>query len=275
MSGATGNRLSNGTITVHDIMTDALIATLSSDNFGEASMFLPAGRYFLRQSVMPQGYLINFDRVPFTINAGDITDMTLVVRAEPVPVPPPAPAATQTSAAPPVAPEIIEVILEDEPSSQGRIEIFTHAAGSGNSLSGGIYAVYRASDSRRVAELTTNTGGMVYLNVEAGLYFIRELRPTFGFSLETERIFLEVGVNEIVTVEITKQRDANIPYLPPDDDGGGFIYITQTGQALPMLQYIGGGLLIAVAVISAGLILRELLSYKKLKRRVKNGKISC
>jgi len=262
MSGANGERLPHGIITVHDIMTDAHIATLSSNYFGEASILLPAGRYFLRQAAMPQGYLPNFDRIPFTVNAGDISDMSLVVRAKPVPVPPPAPATTQTNEPTP-PPAVIEIIPDDEPDMQSRIEIVTRAAGSGNPLSGGLFAVYRAHDSRRMAELTTGTDGMVDLEVEAGLYFIRELRPTFGFLLETERIFLEVGEGETVIVELTKLRDSSIPYLPPDENGSGFIYITQTGQFMSALHYGGGGLMLVIALASVGLILYEVLFNKK------------
>jgi len=105
MSSATGGRLTNGTITIHDVMTDALVVTLSSDFFGEASVFLPAGRYFMRQSSMPQGYLTNLDRIPFTINAGDITDMAIAVRAEPTP---PTPAPTPT---PPLHTQLADAIL--------------------------------------------------------------------------------------------------------------------------------------------------------------------
>jgi hypothetical protein len=161
---------------------------------------------------------------------------------------------------------VVETTADASLRSQGRIEIITRAAGSGNPLSGGLFAVYRARDSRRVGELTTGVGGRVYMTAEPGMYFIRELRPTFGFLLETERIFLEVGTGETVVMELTKVRDLSIAYLPPDADGGGFIYITQTGQALPMLNYVGGGLLIAVAVTCGWFLLCEVVVRKKEKR---------
>jgi hypothetical protein len=103
---------------------------------------------------------------------------------------------------------------------------------------------------------------------EPGFYFIRELRPTFGYLLETERIFLEVGRDETVTMELTKNRDFNIVDLPPDSEGNSFIYIVQTGQSMSMFHYGGGGLLLAVAVIFGGLALWELF---KPKRRALSG----
>lgn len=250
MSGATGNRLSNGTITVHDIMTDALVITLKSDFFGEASVFLPPGRYFMRQSTMPQGYITNLDRIPVTINAGDITDMSLAVRAEPTPTPAPIPTPPPATVAPsPPLPVEIEAI----PDTQSKIKISTRAAGSGNPLSGGVFSVHRAYDNRRVAELTTAVDGLAYMEVEPGLYFIRELRPTFGFLIETQRIFLEVGENETVKMELTKERDMNIAELPMDEEGGGIIYIPQTGQILSF-HYTSGLILMGISLLCAFLL---------------------
>ena len=225
----------------------------------------------MRQASMPQGYLSNFDRIPFTVKAGDITDMALAVRAEPTPPPTPTPAPTQaqtqptTTAAPPAA------TPDNALRNQGRIEIVTRAAGSGNLLSGGIFTVYRVLDNRRVGELTTGAGGRTDLTVEPGVYYIRELRPTFGFLLETERIFLEVGAGETVKMELTKVRDLTITNLPHDIDGG-FIYITQTGQDMSMFHYVGGSVMLVVAAVCGGLALWVFISKKpKRKNSLKNA----
>ena len=260
MSSATGERLSNATITIHDVMTDALITTLTTDFFGEASVFLPVGRYFMRQSTMPQGYLANLDRIPFTINAGDITDMALAIRAVPAPIPEPTPSPSAAQGVQGGQPSqtTLSVNIETTPNNgantQGRIEIITRAAGSGNPLSGGVFAIYRAYDNRRVGELTTGANGRAYFMVESGMYFIRQLRPTFGFLLEHQRIFLEVGDGETVTMELTKERDYSIAYLPTDTDGGGIIYIPPTGQDMSVFHYVGGGALLLVA-LATGFVL--------------------
>jgi len=265
MSSATGERLQNGTITIHDIMTDALIVTLSSDFFGEASVFLPTGRYFMRQGAMPHGYLTNLDRIPFTINAGDVTDMAIAVRAEPVltpsptPIPTPTPPVSQAAPFSPQSSATIETIPDTDINAQSRIEITTRAAGSGNPLSGGLFAVYRVYDNRRIGELTTGADGRGYFMAEPGMHFVRELRPSFGFLLESERIFLEVGVGETVTLELTKIRDMNIAYLPADVEGGGIIYIPQTGQRWPTFNYVGGGILFLISFVVAGFLVVGLI----------------
>ena len=259
ISSATGERLPHGTVTIHDVMTDAHIVTLISNYYGEASVFLPVGQYFIRQTAMPQGYLTTAERIPFTIRANEITDMSLAIRAVPTPTPAPTTTQAQTSSAAAATPTPTAA----PPSNEGRIEIITRAAGSGNPLSGGTYAVFRASDHHRIGELTTAANGTAFIMVEPGFYYIRELRPTFGFLLETERIFLEVDRGETVTIELTKNRDFNIVYLPADVEGGGFIYITQTGQFMSMLHYMGGGFLLILSFVFGGLALWVFLSKKR------------
>jgi len=69
--------------------------------------------------------------------------------------------------------------------------------------------------------------------------------------LEPERILLEVGESETVTLELTKLRDMSIEYLPMDVEGGGYIYIPQTGQRWPTGFYVGGGILLLISIIAA------------------------
>jgi uncharacterized surface anchored protein len=248
ISGTTGERIHGAGITIHSIMTDNMVAEMHTDGFGEASVILETGRYFLRQSYLPQGYTLNLDRFPITITAHDITDMSIIARPVPMPTPTPTPAPAAVSA-PPIT---IETTVE-EYEIYGKIEIITRAAGSGNPLSGGIFAVYDAETNRRIAELTTGVGGTAYTTLNPGQYFVQELRPTFGFTLDPHRMFLEIGAGETVRVEITKERDATIEYLPiyADAKGGGIIYIPPTGQYMDMFYYLGGGGLIALSIFIA------------------------
>jgi len=130
----------------------------------------------------------------------------------------------------------------------GRLEIITRAEGSGNPLSGGLFAIYTATGNRRITQLTTGTGGMVYIELEPGQYFIRELRPTYGFMLEDSRILVDVAEGRITQIEMTKERDMSIPYLDPDAYGGGIIYIPPTGQDRSMFHYVSGGILLLISL---------------------------
>jgi len=255
----TGETLQGMYFAVHDGMTDEIIGGRHTDQFGEISIPLPAGDYFLRQMTTIDGFIINTDRIPVRIRDNAVTDISVARAAVPPPTPEPTPAPTQRPAATAAA---TPTPTQAPPSNEGRIEIITRAAGSGNPLSGGTYAVFRAADHQRIGELTTSAGGMASISAEPGFYYIRELRPTFGFLLETERIFLEVGRGETVKIELTKNRDFNIVDLPADVEGGGFIYITQTGQDMSMFHYTGGGLLLAISFIFGGLALWVFLSKK-------------
>ena len=252
LSGSTGQRIPGAVVSLHNIMNDIQISEMTADNFGEASEFLPPGSYFVRQRELPAGYAINFDRIPVTIRPGEMTDIMIVAR--PLPTPPPTPAPPSMSQIPPtpaIPPgEIVEVL-----DAFGRLEIVTRAEGSGNPLSGGLFSIYTAAGNRRIAELTTETNGTAYIELEPGQYFIRELRPTYGFLLEDMRILVDVAAGRATQVEMTKQRDTDIPYLDPETYGGGKIYIPQTGQDMSLFHYVGGGALLLISLIIGGIFL--------------------
>ena len=266
----TGENLQGVNFSVHDSLTDAVVGSLTTDAFGEASLVLPVGEYFIRQTSTPHGFIINTDRVPVRIRDGAVTDIfvTRAAVAQTTPAPPNTTTQGQGTSAP--MPTLPVPQNETQQGSQGRIEIITRAAGSGDLLSGGIYAVYRALDSTRLGQVTTGADGLAYIMAEPGMYFIREIRPTFGFLLETERIFLEVGAGGTVTLELTKERDFNIAYLPAGEDGSNFVYITQTGQFMSLPHYMGGSFFIIAAVIFGGLAVMEFMK-KTPKRRVVHG----
>jgi uncharacterized surface anchored protein len=257
----TGEALQGIYFAVHNVMTDEMVGGRHTDQYGEIAIPLPAGDYFLRQMTTIDGFVINTDRIPVRIRDNAVTDISVFRVVVPIPTPEPTPAPTPVPTQRPVATPT--PIPDPFPNNQGRIEIVTRAAGSGNLLSGGIYNVYKAFDSSRVGQVTTGAGGRVDMLVEPGFYFVRELRPTFGFHLEAERIFLEVGARETVTMELTKNRDFNIVDLPPDADGSGFIFITQTGQIAPVMNYRVGGLLFVISVVCGGIALLVFIISKK------------
>jgi uncharacterized surface anchored protein len=261
-------------------MTDRLVAEMTTDTFGEASAFLPPGSYFMRQSALPIGYSLNMDRIPVTITSGAMTDFSIVARGIPRPTTATTPTSPPTTAPvsllPPVTgtPAISGVAVteityaepDDTLAGQGRLEIVTRAAQSGNPLSGGVFGVYRAADNRLVSELATGTDGTAYIELSPGGYFLQELRATFGFVLEPTRIFFEVAAYEVVVVEITKERDWGIA----DVDAEGMIWIPPTGEDMSVFHYLGGAFLIVVAVACGFLLLYTHKWKKPRSRYIKN-----
>jgi uncharacterized surface anchored protein len=270
ISGSTDQRIPYAAVTLHSVMTDERIEELRTDQFGEASLFFTPGSFFIRQMHLPDGYMLNHDRIPVTIRSGEMTDIMIVARAIPTPSPTPAPQAPRPTPAPPTITIPPGDIVEDL-AVLGRLEIITRAERSGNRLSGGLFAIYRLNETERVAQITTGAGGMATIELEPGQYFVRELRPTFGFLLEDTRILVDVAEGRMTQINLTKIRDWEIADLDldPDTYGSGIIYIVQTGQAMSMLHYGGGGLLIAVSVGSAGLLVLGLLT--KRKRNIANN----
>jgi uncharacterized surface anchored protein len=164
----------------------------------------------------------------------------------------------------------LPVVAPNEPDDSqndfGRLEIITRAAQSGNPLSGGVFAVYRASDNRLISELTTDVYGRTHIELATGGYFLQELRATFGFLLEPTRIFFEVEENEVAVVEITKERDITIL----DADTEGMIWIPPTGEFLSLPHYIGGAFMLVISAICGLLLITNIKPktyHKNIERR--------
>ena len=207
--------------------------------------------YFSRRAIIlcavPEGFVMSMDRINFTIRDSEITDMLIAVTPiapptpEPTPSPTPSPPPTQSTSRPniPVTPP------NTAQPRQGRIEIITRAEQSGNPIVGVVFGVYRVSDNVRITEITTDFNGLASLSLPQGEYFLRNHAVPFGFLHERARIFFTVSGTGTVRIDVTAQRDSNIPYAD-----SGFITLPQTGELLPIRDYILGGIFIAVTRIS-------------------------
>ena len=147
---------------------------------------------------------------------------------------------------------------------QSRVEITTRAEQSGNPLQGADFVVYRVSDNRRVGEVTTDADGEAAISLTAGEYYLRNSSVPYGFLREQARIFFTVGASGDVTVEVTIQRDGDIPYI---DDGE--ITVPKTGELPPVLNYMLGTVFLAFALICGICLLRQRKrnSYKRNNRK--------
>jgi len=207
-------------------------------------ILLPVGEYIL---VLPSSQTIPLEILPNVLLQVTIDNQ---IAPEPELLP-----EYEISEEAPQAPivNVIETVAVSQ--NKGTIEIVTRAAQSGNPLSGGVFAIYRAYDNQLIENITIGAGGTASLNLYSGQYFIQEQHPTFGFLLEPHRIFLELAEGEIATVELTKERDRSIldAYV-----NAGIIYIPPTGEHISLIHYLGGALLLLIAFICGSLILKEL-----------------
>jgi uncharacterized surface anchored protein len=272
ISSATSQRLEGVVYTVHDVMTDEVVATITTNAFGEASALLPPGQFFMRNAVMRQGYIRDAERVTFAVRSAAITNLTITARAvpqapsEPAPTPDatpvqvtPTPETTPAQTTPPAQRPGASATTPSTPSTQGtstrpgqsRVEIITRAEVSGHPMQGATFAVYSAIDSRRVGEVTTDMDGRAVISLSAGEYYLRNISVPFGFLSERSRIFFTAsGAN--VTVEVTIQRDKTIPYADY-----GNISLPPTGELTPIVNYVLGTLFMAVSLLCGALLVHQ------------------
>jgi uncharacterized surface anchored protein len=259
VSSDTNVRVEGVVYTIHDVMTDGLIATITTNAFGEASAFLPPGQYFIRNTVMPQGYVREAERVNFTIRSDAVTNMSITARAVPKPTPSPSPA--------PTAPPSSAASSTPPPNkpTQSRVEIISRAEVSGHPLHGAVFEVYHAADNQRVGEVTTDMNGKAAVSLGAGEYYLRNNSVPYGFLREQSRIFFTVK-NGDVTVEVTAQRDESIPYVEV-----GNINLPRTGELTPVMNYALGALSFALALLcGAALVFQYKQEQKQKYRRKRN-----
>jgi hypothetical protein len=192
------------------------------------------------------------ERVPFTIRGVAITNLSVTARAMPQPTPEPTtpPAPMQ----PPITVSPSQNTAPNRPTqAQSRVEIITRAEQSGNPLNGAVFTVYRVSDNERVGEVTTDVNGKASISLAQGEYYMRNDSVQYGFIIERSRIFFTVGASGTVTVEVTIQRDASIPYVDT-----GNITLPQTGELPPVMNYVIGTLFLFIALFCGyGLLSRQ------------------
>jgi len=259
LTSSTGERLEGAIFTIHHRMTDELTATVVTNRFGEASINLPPGEFFMRQASMPQGYRASADRLNLTIRSAELTDISVVVQAieptvtEPQAIPEPTPPPTQTpqtttqpttQANRPVAVTPSTASTAATSQRQGNIEIMARAEQSGNPIIGMAFGVYRVSDNARIAELTTDMNGLATMSLSPGEYYLRNYAVPFGFIHERARIFFTVSGTGTVRIDVTAQRDWNIPYADY-----GHIILPQTGELLPIWNYVLGAVFVLLGVL--------------------------
>ena len=273
LADGSNERLQNVSFTVYNSQTNVGVANFVTDHLGEFFAELPIGDYFLRQTAVPDTFIINPDRVAFRIGENRLTDLTVRIRpilseAEPtpspvqestpnpppsMPTPTPTPPAQQTpippnqTSAPPSASggnSAGTTQRPPTPSSGGNLQILARAEQTGDLLQGAAFVVYRVSDNSRITELVTDINGQVTHGLPPGEYFLRQIRATFGYLPETARIFFTVENRQTIVVEVTNQRDVNISDSELED-----IELPQTGELLPIVNYVFGGILLLVAML--------------------------
>ena len=116
-----------------------------------------------------------------------------------------------------------------EAPETGRVRVIKEAEDTEERLSGAVFGIYRASDSERVARVTTGRNGVTTYVLEPGRFYLREHRAPEGFIRCFERIPFTVRAGRTVDVTVTN--------APISTEETGYLHLLKlaegTGARLP------------------------------------------
>ena len=110
----------------------------------------------------------------------------------------------------------------------GTLRIQNAAAGTGERLSGAVFAVYENNGAKK-GELTLKDGA-ASLSLPAGDYYLKQIKAPSGYGTEPARIVFAVWGGETTLAEVTSEID--LKNVNPQD------IIPKTGQIPPVRAYV-------------------------------------
>ena len=145
----------------------------------------------------------------------------------------------------PEAGEKKETRQEAEPQAamknSGTLRIQNAAAGTGERLSGAVFAVYE-KDGAKAGDVTLQEG-TASLSLPAGDYYLKQRKAPSGYGVEPARIVFAISKGEITLAEVTSEID--LTNVNPQD------IIPKTGQTPPVRAYALSILCFAAALLCA------------------------
>lgn len=149
-----------------------LMKEIATDRYGEATMELAVGDYYLRELEAPAGFRLDSGRLAFRIKSCETKEITIVNKAE-----------TATT---------------------GSL-LLIKKSGDGKALSGAVFGIYDASTREKLDEITTDRYGEATLTLEAGSYYLRELKAPSGYAISADKIDFKIKAGEIKEIAVTNK----------------------------------------------------------------------
>ena len=197
----TGTLLKGAVFGIYRTSDDKRMGKITTDHYGEATLELAAGEYYLRELEAPTGFKLDSGRIAFRIKSEETKEITVTNKQE---------ASTAGS------------LLVIKKSEDGKL------------LSGAVFSVYDAATREKLDEITTDRYGEAVLELEAGGYFLRELKAPAGYALSTDKVDFKIKTGE--TKEITLSNKLLESETPEAPDTGTVKLVKKaagSGQPLP------------------------------------------
>ena len=184
------------------------LATGSDGTAVSAALPVLEQGYYLLEHTAPAGYVLATEKTAAPVKEGETTEITLINMAVEKPTPP--------------APE----------SKPGKLLVIKKAEKTGTLLKGAVFGVYRASDDKRLGELTTDRYGEAALELAAGEYYLRELEAPAGFRLDGGRIAFRIKSDETKEITVTNKQEAST--------AGSLLVIKKSEDGKPLSSAVFG-----------------------------------
>ncbi|NCB64143.1 MAG: hypothetical protein EOM52_11170 [Clostridia bacterium] len=196
----TGTLLKGAEFGVYRTSDDKRMGEITTDRYGEATLELAAGEYYLRELEAPAGFRLDRGRIAFRIKSDEIKEVT--------------------------------VTNKQEASTAGSLLVIKKSE-DGKPLSGAVFGIYDAATREKLDEITTDRYGETVLELEAGGYFLRELKAPAGYTLSEDKVDFKIKAGE--TKEITLSNKRLEPESPEGPTTGTVKLIKKAeGSGLPL-----------------------------------------
>jgi uncharacterized surface anchored protein len=193
----TGVRLQGAVFGVYRASDDQKITELTTDLNGRATYELAGGDYYCKE-LRCDGYALIPGKLPVRVAAGETKTLTVTNTPLDAPADPPG---------------TLKIIKESE---------------GGERLSGAVFGVYRKSDDKKVAEITTDENGEASVKLPENDYYCKELAAPEGFRLSTEKTAFHIASGTVKEITVINR-------ALPDEDMGRVLIVKKaagTGRLL-------------------------------------------
>lgn len=220
--GEKSRRLPGGVFAVYKKADGEKVKELVTDKDGRAGAVLPPGDYTLQEAAAPKGYCLSGEGLDVSVQAGEIWELAFSNEKEDALEDKPDGEITDA-----------EGVNEKENSPEagmGILQILNAGEGTGEKLSGGVFAAYENS-GKKIGEIVVQAG-RGELPLPAGDYYLREREAPAGYLVEDARILFCIREGEVTLAEITSERDKD--YLVGRNPQE---IIPKTGEGFPAWRY--------------------------------------